>query len=519
VIALLRRHLFPLSLLAIVVANLLLSAWKILYAPLVNKDAILYLIAAEKIVASGLPAAVDIYNWPMFHILMAWLHQLSGLPLLASGQLIMTACFILLTLGFCRVVRDLGGDDRTVLFAFLVILCLPTVTDLRSSLVRDPGLLAFMLLALSQQLRFAANPSWRHCLCWAGYIFMAFLFRVEALALALLAPLAMLLVTGQPLARRLSLCLQLAALPVAASILGLALAHLLLPEGLAKIKVIVDLGFMVDGARNLAVDFSQRAAIIGHQVLAEFSAGDAGYAYLAALLAIVVVNLFSAVSLPYALPLIAAGRWRSPPSSGARVVLFYGLVVLAYLCLFTLIARFNLTRYCLQLAVLLLLALPFVFTRLWHKPSARTTLVRGLIGFLIFANAMDGLISQERRKAYIRDAALWAREAPAIGQDQLISNEPYIAYFSTKSTTDTVLRAINASRQPLLETVDTYWLASHLYAYRVRQGEQEQALRADIARADGTVLRHFPGRDNRSVVVFQIGKDVQRSALLLERPE
>src|SRR5690606_28674715 len=104
-----------------------------------------------------------------------------------------------------------------------VVLCHTELIDARDSLLRDPGMIAFVLLGLAEQLRFADTGRWRHCLLWLAAMAVAFLFRVEALAIAALAPLALLTLPGRPLRERLILTARLACIPAVASLLLLVL--------------------------------------------------------------------------------------------------------------------------------------------------------------------------------------------------------------------------------------------------------------------------------------------------------
>lgn len=77
-------------------ASLLLSAWLMWLDPLLNRDAIIYLRSADAYLQGGLLAAQQLHGRPILAVLMAWLHQLSGLSLMHSGLFITTLAYALL---------------------------------------------------------------------------------------------------------------------------------------------------------------------------------------------------------------------------------------------------------------------------------------------------------------------------------------------------------------------------------------------------------------------------------------
>lgn len=498
-----------------VLASIALSVWQIYSDPRINTDGVLYLMAAGAVAESGLSASFDIYQWPFFHIAIALLHKATGLSLLISANVLMTACYALLVPAFCRLVRNMGGDKVTLTFAFLLILCHPISNEFRNGIVRDPGMWAFLLLAMAEQVRFTKTPTWPAALAWGGSMLVATLFRVEALALALFAPLALLLATAHPLHKRFALALQLLALPVAALATAILLT-LCLGHG-GEIKLVSDLEFMLTQSRALATGMSSATQAMGSQVLADFSVKDAPVALVAAMLAVTLLNLLRAITLPYLLPLLAARKtWPGEIDATTKTILAsYALIIGSYLFAFTLFAHFNLSRYCLQLGLVALAVLPFAL-RHWWLASNRKNLVRGLIIVLLAANALDTLISSGHKKAYILAAATWARDSDQIAPGSLVSNEPYIAYFSNKATDANIFNAINPGRVVLSDREHTHWLAGKIYAQRLYFGAESDQLAADIAAGEGKILKAFDGGDHRRVIFFSVRRDLPRAAVFLD---
>ena len=182
----------------VLLASLLLSAWLIALDPLINRDAIIYLRAADAYLQEGFAASQQQFGRPLLSICMAWLHQLTGISLLHAGLLIVTLSYALLAVAFVSVVHTLGGDRSVQLIAAAVILSHPLLNTNRSSIMRDPIYWALLMLAFRELLLYLRSPRLKHHLGWLGYVLLASLFRFEGIFFALLAPCAVLLTRDLP---------------------------------------------------------------------------------------------------------------------------------------------------------------------------------------------------------------------------------------------------------------------------------------------------------------------------------
>ena len=193
--------------------SLLLSLWLVAIDPVINRDAILYLRAAEAYLDQGLLASQALHGRPVLSICIAWLHQLTGLPLLYCGLLLNAAFYAVLVLAFVATVATLGGDRRTQLFAAALILSHPIINEYRSSIMRDPAYWEYKNDA----------PLWGGVMTTAGGL--VFTGTPEGLFIALALPLVLMAVSPHP--RRLQHGIALL-VPV---LIVTALAGLLLSQG------------------------------------------------------------------------------------------------------------------------------------------------------------------------------------------------------------------------------------------------------------------------------------------------
>jgi hypothetical protein len=163
-----------------VLGSLLLSLIASLTATL-NMDGMLYVETARVFLRDGLAAAAEVFYWPFFPMLMAWVAELTGLGLETSGHLL-NAAFLAATCGWLvsAAARLYPG---TGWYACLVILVVPGINGYRDEMLREFGAWAFAVLALCLALRWDVAPRLRTALAVHAALVLAALFRPEALVL------------------------------------------------------------------------------------------------------------------------------------------------------------------------------------------------------------------------------------------------------------------------------------------------------------------------------------------------
>ena len=129
--------------------SLIISLVFIAFDPIVNPDAVTYLLSAEKYLEGGLAAAMAIHDWPFYAALIATTHQLTGLGLLHAAWLLNSIFLALLPLAIVQLCSNAGGTLRAQYFSAALVLLLPAVNDHRADLIRDLGYWCMMLWALA----------------------------------------------------------------------------------------------------------------------------------------------------------------------------------------------------------------------------------------------------------------------------------------------------------------------------------------------------------------------------------
>lgn len=487
----------------ILLVSLLASLRLISIDPTINNDGILYLITAEVFLEEGLQAALQIYPWPLISVLTGWLHWLTGLPLAMAAHVLVTGCYLLLTWAFVRLARTLGGGPTVQLFALLVVVLHPQISDFRGAIVRDPGMLAFMLMALTALIEHARQPTVRTQLTWSLAVLMAFLFRVEALFFALLAPWALLWTGRAPWRAKLGSVLILFAPAALLTGLSLLLMAVKYPDLLMGIRLATDIDTIHREFAALGGHLDAFATLVGQELLQLNSVEDARWAALAGLVTLFILSVCRALTLPWVIALLWWWRAGTKPlifnRDGDLLIRAHLVIICAYLLLFVLLFRFTEERYSLQAAILILLYIPFLLARWWHT-ERRPSLARAAIVVLFTGLLVATLFNSKHKKAYLDEAATWLREQ-SLPAETVIANEPHLAYFSQRQSREEVLLSRNLRQ---FEERHALWQPGQVYAWRVRQGDDARELDNQLQREQAEVLKVFPGDDGRDVVVFWV---------------
>ena len=121
-----------------------------------------------------------------------------------SAHLLDGLLSLLSVLVFIRIVEVLGGCQRILWLAALVILFDHQFNVLRDNIIRDHGFWAFYLLSVYCLLLWYRQPKWTTALLWNVSLVMATLFRIEGAIFLLAMPFVAFCQMRQPLLARLN---------------------------------------------------------------------------------------------------------------------------------------------------------------------------------------------------------------------------------------------------------------------------------------------------------------------------
>ena len=392
----------------------------------------------------------------------------------------------------------MGGSSRAQLFGLIIITFHPLIADYRSSIIRDSGMWAFMLLAMLELLRYSKNPTKLHQCKWMIYIGVALLFRIETLAIALLSPLS-LLATGQNrLKERIRATLGFyTPLLAAAGVIGAALLLATEHYG-SQLKLLGDMQFYTGYLSQLSTIIDKNASILSNSMISHTAREDAGYVVIAVFFTICFINIFRAITPIYLIALICnklSSVKTFTYTNADAIIKVHLLIIGTYLVLFTISRQFNLERYSFQFVIIILLYLPFIIEGIWR--STRLQRASRIISIFIFAGyALDTVINSDYKKNYINEAAIWLKTETPIDA-KIISNHYHIAYFSGKQE--------NIKRELLNKYDDNEkaWEKGITYAFHAKSRNAD-SLRKRIKTRKTNKIKEFRGKDGGVVIIFKL---------------
>jgi hypothetical protein len=405
-------------------ASLVLSAIAVLRSPLINNDGIWYLQAAETFVRSGFRAAQVYHPWPFYPALIAVTAATLRLSYESAAHVVSAALVALASAAFVGLARELGASRRVQWMAVAIILSHPSVNRFRPLLIRDFGLCAFALLAVTQLLRFGREPRALPALLWAAYSAAAISFRAESIVLAAVAPLCLLVDRQRAWSRRPATLLRLLGAPaLLAAGVGFWLwtheaAASSFRQGILYLQPL--LGGFRAGADALAASFP-----LPH------GREYAPYIVLVGLSAVPIAKLVKVTGLVHGA--LAILGWRTdgegPSRFARRTMAIVTVASMVAACGFLLRYLFIETRYALLTSLLVCAWAPYGVERLWAggtrvpAAAARPLLAAGLALTLAY-----GLASIHRRSPHVTDAVEWLiRNTPP--DARLYTNDVQMAYY------------------------------------------------------------------------------------------
>ena len=168
----------------------------------INIDGVLYLRQANLFALGDVDAARALYPWPFYGYFIALVHQLTGVSLQYSAQVINVSAFVLAAYFFLKTLQ-LISDGQPVLWAgFLTLMTsIPLLDDYMPMLLRDNGMWAGFTAGLYFYLRWHQVPTLLNSALSQFSFTLGALFRPELIIFNGLLPLASLFIRPAGLSR------------------------------------------------------------------------------------------------------------------------------------------------------------------------------------------------------------------------------------------------------------------------------------------------------------------------------
>lgn len=391
----------------------------------INTDAVLYLEMAKRFAAADYHGALDLYNWPLFPWLMAITHTITGLSVQHAAYLLQTIFFSITTWGFLTLIREGGGNRRTIITAAVLLFSAPYIVGyVLSMIMRDQGFWAFHVLSLLFFFRFWQRQKFTDALLWQIAAILAILFRVEAVSFIVLLPLCLMMRKDLPIKQRFALLASSYALLLFGSICAIILmlsAPASLAHSLGRLPEIHT--SLLASYHQLSIGLAAKAKIYGELVLGNYLAEYAISGLIATFLIVIVGKVAGATSwlatglacLPY------TGEHK--PGPDIRTVLFWAAGINILNLAVILLTVFTISgRYAISLSFIILFFAAFKLagmTEEWTLSSVKKLSVRDkFIGIVVAVFTtywlIANVIQHDRSNSYEQRAVSWVKKhAPA----------------------------------------------------------------------------------------------------------
>lgn len=418
---------------SVLIASALLSLWFNSRQSVINPDAICYLLSAEEIGQSGLQSAMHLCPqamWPFYSVLIHTIVQFTHLSFLHAAYLIDGMFTALSVITFVVIIKELGGTQRVLWLAAIVILLAHQFNLLRPEIIRDHGFWAFYLVSILSLLRFFKQPHWQHAIVWSASLFAATLFRMEGAIFLLTLPVLSFFQGDQPWSSRFICFFQLNCIMimVGVMIMGWIMVHPLhVSDQLGRIPEVMN---QLQHAFTIITERYQttKAAISTH-LLSHVSVRDANLVVILLLSSWYLVSLMTNLSAIYTFLVIYA--WVSVSthfSRSARSVLWgYGLINFIVTFGFFAGYQFLAKRYLIAFSFILMLFVPFALEKI--ITSRKRYVWRWPVALFILISAAGGLFHFGHSKNHIRQAGDWLAEHISLDA-KLYTNDYQIMYYS-----------------------------------------------------------------------------------------
>ena len=149
----------------------------------VNRDGILYIFQAQALTEGDANLARNLYPSIVFAQCIAWLHQLLSIPLVAAAHLIGFIFFMISNFFFLKTLALISKDRRLLICGLIVILTSLALDKYVVMILRDHGLWAGLMMSTYFTVKFLDDSKWSYLLPSLLAVYVAALFREEALSL------------------------------------------------------------------------------------------------------------------------------------------------------------------------------------------------------------------------------------------------------------------------------------------------------------------------------------------------
>lgn len=412
-------------------ASILLSFWINWHETVINTDAICYLLSAE-MVSNGVSSAMHLCGqakWPFYSILIYGLAHTVHVSFTLAAYLLDGIFSLFSVLFFILIVKELGGSQRILWLAALVILLSHHFNSVRVYIIRDHGFWTFYLASVLCLLKYFRQSRPTTAFAWYLTLLTATLFRIEGAIFLLMLPFLAWFDSRKAWIGR-AKTFAILSIPTVLLSVGIFIWLCRHPEqSFNQLGRVAEVGQQCQHGFWVALERIQQTTLaLSQNVLTSFSARDASLVMSLVLFIWYLLNVIGNVSWPYALLVGYAWYKRALPASISSKIVIIGYLIVNIIVTagFFLEQLFLSKRYLIALSLILMLYVPFALDHLWQT---RQRVLFSIIAFLIFVASLGGIFDFGYSKRYIHDAGDWlAVNVPVTAT--LYANDAQLMYYS-----------------------------------------------------------------------------------------
>ena len=156
----------------------------------INKDGLLYLKQAYLFSIDSYKDAFMLFPYPFYSFLIGVIHKCIGVSLQWIAHSLNLVFFVLASLYYFKILQLLSKHKDIVFYGGLALLSfIPIMDDYVSMVIRDHGFWAGVIGGTYYFLRYQSKAQFKFFILWHGFFLIGALFRPEAIAFLVLAPI------------------------------------------------------------------------------------------------------------------------------------------------------------------------------------------------------------------------------------------------------------------------------------------------------------------------------------------
>lgn len=474
----------------------------------INPDSILYFESARLFALGDWQAAVKIFNWPLYSMLIAGTHKITSLDIHTSAQLLSVIFFGVTTASFLKIIALAEGSIKTMVAGALILFSSQyLVGSALEMLMRDQGFWAFYLTSLVFFIQFYKSKTYLNAFLWQTCAITATLFRIEAISFLIFLPMLLLFNQDEKWSQRIEdfiKCNFINIIIVICILFAIGM-HGMTMSQFGRLREI----FTTNLFMELTQKFFTQAEIMSSQVLGKYLEEFAVPGLILTFVYVMVSKTITATGLVNLGLAAFACKSKSYLMDLHAIQVLKAAAMIAIVNMILIITKvFVLSgRYVIALGLILMLLASFMLANLFKylkaNPATKDKKLKWLtIAILTFM--LLGLFKNILPKAegynYLQDAAAWVKENNKENKP-VFYNETRVRYYAGEPyagnwTDNWELVKKNISNKTIYEY--KYLVISH----SKKHPEYEEYLAKKLP--DFIEIKRFsPRKSNKSIVIYE----------------